>query len=201
MGKNFLIFPDTETHSQRGVLSTWLPVERFSGLTDSTNSWLQIHVSASFRSGGFWGYYSRFSIQIQDINKQVSVCRSFSLLLIYWEVTFLGWLLHSAVSSMTSHSAWALFFPLVPPFWSNFLRNLRHKHHRQSSLYIVKSCFPVLSGISIVFLTWAPIFYIYFSFKMVTSKCSGQKAILCTSNLPCNCQRNHSLFILSYFTY
>ena len=111
------------------------------------------------------------------------------------------WVLHSAVSQYDLPFCLGTIFSLVPPFWSNSRRNLWHKHHSQSSLYTAKSSFPVPSGVSFVFLTWAPIFYIYFSFKMFILKCSGQKGILCTSNLPYDCQRNHSSFILSYFTY
>lgn len=112
-----LILPDSGNHKQLGVQSTKLPAQRFfSGLKGSMNSDCKsMCVQASVKADS-WETSSPLSIQIQDINKQVSACREFFLLLIYWEVSFMGFRFYTGQYDLPL--CLDTIFSLVPPFCS-----------------------------------------------------------------------------------
>lgn len=99
--------------------------------------------------------FPHLSIEIQNINKRVSVCRASFILLIHWGVTIRG-------QSPTGPPILLSSFIPVPPFCSNCIRNPQNKYHLQCLLYLMKSRFLVPSRSSIAFLAWAPECYIYF---------------------------------------
>lgn len=149
-----------------GITTNWQYFQLSDQLRDSEASqgeiWLQTHGSA-----GSWGiclssFGETSSVQIQGVNKQVSLCRASSSL-IYWASRLSGPQVYMGQSpiwppTLLGHCS----FSLVSPCCSNPIRNPQHKNHFQRLFYFMQSCFLFLSRPSIVFLTWASAFYLSF---------------------------------------